>query len=171
VPTNPKNDIGRISHHKCAMISAFEVAFFGGNRPEGANNNCHVLNLLTNSWSIVNLQSTIEAENMVRDDHNAVQLEQGSWMCFGGYVNGTRVNELLTFESTGSGINVKMVAGGEDQSGPSCRAGSSLVSHDSNVLMFGGQEDDNKKMNDVWKFDINASCWSKVDIDSDSYCP
>jgi len=93
-------------------------------------------------------------------------------MCFGGYVNGTRVNELLKFEIVnGSNIEVNLMAGGEDQAGPSCRAGASLVSQDSSICMFGGQEDDNKKMNDVWKFDINASSWSKVEIDSESFCP
>ena len=59
VPTNPKNDIGRISHHKCAMISAAEVAFFGGNRTEGANNSCHVLNLLNNTWSVIAMTVSI----------------------------------------------------------------------------------------------------------------
>lgn len=37
IQTSAKNDIGKISHHRCAMISANEVVFFGGNKPEGNN--------------------------------------------------------------------------------------------------------------------------------------
>lgn len=70
----PKNDIGKISHHKCAMISANEVAFFGGNRAEGQNNMCHVLDLLTNAWNVLPMNSAeIQPESLTRDDHNAVQ--------------------------------------------------------------------------------------------------
>ena len=55
VQTSAKNDIGKISHHRCAMISANEVVFFGGNKAEGNNTTCHVLNLLKNEWSTVSL--------------------------------------------------------------------------------------------------------------------
>lgn len=74
VSMKPKNDIGKISHHKCAMISANEVAFFGGNRAEGQNNMCHVLDLLTNAWNVLPMNSAeIQPESLTRDDHNAVQ--------------------------------------------------------------------------------------------------
>lgn len=52
IATSEKNNIGKISHHKCGMISANEVAFFGGNRVEGASDKVHVLNLVNNTWSV-----------------------------------------------------------------------------------------------------------------------
>lgn len=61
IQTSAKNDIGKISHHRCAMISANEVVFFGGNKPEGNNMQCHVLNLLKNEWSIMNLSVSFTA--------------------------------------------------------------------------------------------------------------
>jgi len=54
---------------------------------------------------------------------------------------------------------------------PSRRAGASLVAQDNIVCLFGGQEEDNKKMNDVWYFDTQTSSWSKVDPEEDSYNP
>jgi hypothetical protein len=46
-------DIGKISHHSCAMVSAKEVGFFGGMRGEDNNGNLQILNLLTNVWTSV----------------------------------------------------------------------------------------------------------------------
>lgn len=46
-------EIGKISHHSCAMVSAKEVGFFGGMRGEENNENLSVLNLLTNVWTTV----------------------------------------------------------------------------------------------------------------------
>jgi len=32
------------------------------------------------------------------------------------------------------------------------RAGHSIVEHKDNFYVFGGQDDDNNKLNDIWKF-------------------
>lgn len=37
--------------------------------------------------------------------------------------------------------------------------------------MFGGQEDENKKMNDVWKLDLTSNSWSKVEMIEGAFCP
>ena len=64
-PTNPVSwelinssgrDIGRISHHTCALVSAKEVVFFGGLKGEDSSKSAFILNLLNNSWSNVVLK-------------------------------------------------------------------------------------------------------------------
>lgn len=56
-------DIGRISHHKCAMISAKEVAFFGGLRADTSGNCVSILNLANNTWQNCNVKVSFIAFN------------------------------------------------------------------------------------------------------------
>lgn len=85
-------------------------------------------------------------------------MADGSFLTFGGYTNGTRVNELLKFKHEGSNVTCDVLAAGEG--GPSARAGSSIVRYEDELYSFAGQEEDNKKMNDVWKFDMTSQTWS-----------
>jgi len=39
------------------------------------------------------------------------------------------------------------------------------------MYVFGGQEDDNKKMNDMWSFDLQTNAWSQIDQSGSSYKP
>lgn len=39
------------------------------------------------------------------------------------------------------------------------------------LVMFGGQEDDNKKMNDVWSFDMDQCKWSKIEAAEGDFVP
>ena len=41
-------DIGKISHHTCALVSAKEVVFFGGLKGEDSSKSAFILNLLNN---------------------------------------------------------------------------------------------------------------------------
>lgn len=76
------------------MVSAKEVSFFGGMSGEPNNSSIFILNLLTNAWQNVIMKSSIQS--LGRDDHAGLDYGNGVFMCFGGYVNGDRVNEILT---------------------------------------------------------------------------
>jgi N-acetylneuraminic acid mutarotase len=43
--------------------------------------------------------------------------------------------------------------------------------HDAKMYIFGGQEDDNKKLNDLWCFDMQTNQWGQVDQSGNSYKP
>lgn len=94
--TTSGKDIGKISHHTCAVISAKEVAFFGGLKGGSSSGSIHVLNLQSNAWSNLNLTNNIDSE-IARDDHGSCDFKDGSFITFGGYVNGTRVSEVIRF--------------------------------------------------------------------------
>ena len=49
-------DLGKISHHSCAMVSAKEIAFFGGLNALGSNNDVCLLNLVNNTYSALALK-------------------------------------------------------------------------------------------------------------------
>jgi N-acetylneuraminic acid mutarotase len=37
--------------------------------------------------------------------------------------------------------------------------------------MFGGQEDDNRKLNDIWSFDCDEMVWTQIEQGEDDYKP
>lgn len=43
--------------------------------------------------------------------------------------------------------------------------------HDQKMYVFGGQENDNKKLNDLWQFDLQTCQWSQVDQSTSDYKP
>lgn len=45
------------------------------------------------------------------------------------------------------------------------------VSADKQLYMFGGQEDDNRKLCDIWSFDCEAKKWTSHNVDDEAYCP
>lgn len=97
-------------------------------------------------------------DGLARDDHAAYDMGDGTFVTFGGYTNGTRVNELLKFKHDGSNVSGDIMHAGAD--GPSNRAGCSVVRYEDELYTFAGQEEDNKKLNDVWKFDMTGQSWS-----------
>jgi hypothetical protein len=94
-------------------------------------------------------------------------------MTFGGYVNGSRVDEVIKFKHEGANIVAEHVSGGElCTHGPAARASFSVgVAQDKTVYLFGGQEDDNRKLNDIWSFDTNKFEWTKIEVAPEDYSP
>jgi hypothetical protein len=91
-------------------------------------------------------------------------------MCFGGYVNGSRVNDVILCRHEGAIVSADHVCGGEEVSnGPAARASVSVGVYGRNVYMFGGQEDDNRKLNDIWSFDCDDMSWTQIEIGADDY--
>lgn len=156
--TTTGKDIGKISHHTCCMVSAKEVVFFGGLKGDSSSNSVFLLNLVGNIWS--SITPKCEIENIGRDDHASTDLKDGSFIVFGGYVNGSRTSDVIRLEHQGGTTMVATECTNTSDCVPSARAGAAIAIDNNNLFMFGGQEDDNKKMNDCWCFDMNACKWS-----------
>lgn len=95
-------------------------------------------------------------------------MKDGCFYTFGGYVNGSRVDEILKFKHEGANLVAEQVAA---DCGPSKRASVSVGVHDQKMYVFGGQEDDNKKLNDMWCYDLQTNAWSQVDQSGCEYKP
>lgn len=142
------------------MVSAKDILFFGGLKGENSNQNVFVLNLATNVWSNIAVKHSMK--EMGRDDHAVADFRDGSFLTFGGYVNGSRVDEIVNFKYEGGSLHCTPV---ECTGGPCARASMSLgVTHDKKIYMFGGQEDDNRKLCDAWCYDCDANQWTEVPI-------
>jgi N-acetylneuraminic acid mutarotase len=97
-----------------------------------------------------------DAENYpkTRDEHSAVILHD-SMIVFGGFAFGERCNDIFkyTFRSN-TWEKVKV----DSKVLPCPRAGhSSIIRHTDKgefMYIFGGKDDENNKLNDIWKFDF-----------------
>lgn len=92
---------GRISHHTASVRPSKEVVFYGGLKGEDSNNEIFMFNPSNNAWSMVN-PSNASGTVLPRDDHAMSDLSDGSYLVFGGFVNGSRVNELAKFSMANS---------------------------------------------------------------------
>ena len=100
-----------------------------------------------------------------RDDHCMSVIGDGKFLVFGGFVNGSRVNEVASFEMINSQtLSSKcLVANEESAVAPLARASLSGVCYNEKLYVFGGQDDDNNKMGDMWEFDTVNNSWSKIE--------
>jgi len=88
---------------------------------------------------------------------------QNGFVVFGGFVNGSRVNQLVGFERSGKGISGDLLAGSEQSvSNPAARASHSSVVYQDKLYLFGGQDDDNNKLGDLWEYDFTQSKWNEL---------
>ena len=39
------------------------------------------------------------------------------------------------------------------------------------MLVFGGKNEENEKMNDLWKFDLTAKTWTKLEVEDKTTIP
>ena len=79
----------------------------------------------------------MEQNDIWRDDHCVTQDDKGAWYSFGGYVNGSRVNDVLCLEKTLNNVDCKKLTKGESEC-PSMRAGASIAAHSEELVIFGG---------------------------------
>lgn len=120
-----------------------------------------MLNLVTNNWTNIAIKSKIS--DLGRDDHACADFGSGTFFTFGGYVNGSRVDEVVRFKLEGVSLTADYLQGGPDATsvGPAPRAGCSVgVSNENLVYLFGGQEDDNRKLDDIWCYDQATNQWT-----------
>ena len=96
----------------------------------------------------------------------------GKFVVFGGFVDGSRVDEVVSFEPTTACVKAEQLAGGATGvKGPKVRASHSNVFHDNKLYVFGGQDDDNNKLGDLWTFDLGSKQWNEVGGDESGFKP
>jgi len=96
------------------------------------------------------------------------ELSDGSFLVFGGFVNGSRTNELAKFSMADSGsqvISAQMLQENSTQGNlPKPRASHSSTAWNDKLYVFGGQDDDNNKLEDIWEFDTASGSWREIQI-------
>ena len=52
---------------------------------------------------------------------------------------------------------------------PPPRAGHSAILYHDQMIVFGGKDEDNNKLNDIWAFDFPTSKWSEIQLSETNY--
>lgn len=88
---------------------------------------------------------------------------------FGGFIcGGTRCNTIYRYYfKDNKWEHVKIM--GEIM--PSPRAGHSSVIHNDSMYVFGGKDEDNNKLNELWRFDFTNYTWQEVKTYEDPPLP
>ena len=88
-------------------------------------------------------------------------------------MNGSRTNELAKFTMANSQtIQAQMLQ--ENSTGdavPVPRAGQCSAVYGDKFYIFGGQDDDNNKLDDMWEYDLTSNSWRKIQIPAGGLSP
>lgn len=91
-------------------------------------------------------------------------------MIYGGFVEGSRVNDCYIAKKNGNTLEwTKVEATTKER--PCPRASHSTAVFGRNMYLFGGQDDDNNKLNDLWEFNIDTGVYKEVVLPADSVIP
>lgn len=105
-----------------------------------------------------------------RDDHSLSQINDTSFLIFGGFVQGSRVSECYTCKKNGSTLEWTLVEI-KSTTNPCIRASHSTAVYNGKCYLFGGQDDDNNKLNDLWELSLDTGMYRLITIPEGSVDP
>ena len=59
-------------------------------------------------------------------------------------------------------VNGEMLSDGNSSKGPVARASHTACFYQKKLYVFGGQDDENNKLGDLWEFDTQTSAWREI---------
>lgn len=96
-----------------------------------------------------------------RDDHSLSQIDAKTFLIYGGFVEGSRVNDCYIAKKNGNTLEWTMVEC-KSKEMPCPRASHSTVVYGRNMYLFGGQDDDNNKLNDLWEYNLDTGVYKEI---------
>ena len=131
---------------------------FGGSDLETENRKFFSLDLNTFRWELVKSRGDLP---VTRDEHTAVIDEnEHSMIVFGGFLNGQRTNEIAKYlfqENKWVKVTIPI-----QNAQPHARSGHTSVIYQNAMWVFGGKDEENNKLNDLWKLDLNTYVWQEI---------
>ena len=79
---------------------------------------------------------------------------------FGGFIRGSRTNQVWQYEFEANKWN--KLSDDEDKAAPEGRNGHDAAVVNDQLIMFGGCNEDNDKLNDLWIFNLQSKKWEEV---------
>lgn len=108
---------------------------------------------------------------LTRDGHSCCFSQEFQQMyIFGGFIAGERTNQLIVYN-----FREQMWSRVKPQGAkPSARNDHSSCIYNNCMYIFGGRNNDNKKLNDLWKYDILKQVWTEIEMinkyDDPTFC-
>ena len=147
---------GALSNHS-GVVHGDKMYLYGGSKDSGDSNDVmYALDLQKYRWEVVEQVGEVPS---TRDEHSTSLHENSSMIVFGGFEAGERVNTIFRFHFAAKRWEqVKAKAGSPL---PEPRAGHSSVIYKDTLVIFGGKNGENEKLNDVWAFSFTTLTWAQ----------
>ena len=148
---------GAISHHT-SIVFHDKMYLYGGSKGNcEPNEKMYSLDMKSSpyKWEIIE-PIPIGDHPKTRDEHSACLYDNNSMVIFGGFVNGVRTNEVYRYHFNSrkwellKPVNALV---------PQARAAQSAIAYKDLLIIFGGKDEDNEKLNDVWAFHLKTNTW------------
>ena len=156
-----------IAHHSMFYCEEGFIVY-GGIQNDTCNEEIFKFVASTQTWE--KLEVLGETAPKARDDNASCLSEDGtSFIIFGGYVEGTKTNELwiidlkeMTWKCLDEGTPTDEEHKALDTR-PCRRVGAAIAQVSNKIYLFGGQDEDGEKPGDLWAFDLSSNAWTSVD--------
>lgn len=161
-----------VAHHT-SVISGDNMYLIGGSNTNQENKGFYRLGMRDMTWELVEqLQNSRTVSSNYKDKGSKVLTRDGHSSCFsrefkqmyifGGFIAGERTNQLIIYSfKDRSWARVKI--GGPS---PCPRNGHSACIFNNCMYIFGGRNNDNKKLNDIWKYEILKQEWTQISMEN-----
>ena len=165
IETNGPQKPGPLAHHS-SVVFGDKMYMFGGSGPrtqaqqmsDKPNASLWTLELKTMRWDPVIPRGDAQPE--ARDDHTAVIYNNATMVVFGGFVDGgERTNDIWRYHFKDNRWE-QIVP--QTSLAPKPRAGHSASVMGSQMIVFGGRDDDNERLNDLWSFSFEQNTWTEL---------
>jgi N-acetylneuraminic acid mutarotase len=143
-----------------------KMYLYGGSQGLNSNGTLYSLDLTTNLWEPIRTKAHQGFDDNMApecDEHTAI-LHEDFMYIFGGFVNGDRTN--ITYRFNFKASEWHGVPTGDTK--PCARAGHSAVMVDGpnpHMYIFGGKDNNDKMLNDMWRLNLTTHTWEKVNYD------
>ena len=136
---------------------------FGGNtKSNDSNDKIYCLNIGSSMWEIIKVN---DSKKPSRDEHTA-EVSGDKMYIFGGFENGIRKNSVIIYDFQTKTWEDPIECGNK---GPAPRAGHSSCVYNGKIYIFGGKDEDNEKLKDLWSFDMETRAWTQYQSPQDSF--
>jgi N-acetylneuraminic acid mutarotase len=126
---------------------------FGGSSQSHENKSVYALNLVTFDWRLL---STTDGPGTL-DDHTAVAFKSDMFV-FGGFSDSGRTNDVWVFNTDEKKWTYRE-QGEDPRRFPCPRTGHAAALIGDTMWVFGGQDDETNKLNDVWAYSVVQDVW------------
>ena len=155
-----------IANHT-SVVHNNKMYLFGGGGGMCENKELFMLDLETYRWSVLKPQiknNDTDNDPVTRDEHSCIVYDD-SLIVFGGFSVGEKTNSIFKYHfrsNTWEQIHAK------GKARPSPRVGHSAVlyqddNHGDCMYIFGGKDDENNKVSDLWKFNFETLQWTCIE--------
>jgi N-acetylneuraminic acid mutarotase len=145
---------GNIAYHTLNMYSDHECILIGGSSLGSDNPNIYELDLNSLEWTV---DKHAKPEDLKSIDEHTATLHDGKIYVFGGNIHGFKTNNMYILD-----IETRKWQTMHFKNGPPPRASHSAIVKDDELYIFGGKDEDNNKLGDLWIYNIKTGTWNEA---------